>query len=316
MSSNQQPPQTTKPHGQHEHHDHDNFDWGAMGEKIELEGEVLAGFVHDAARKITELFAGGPVHTIIDVGSGPGVGSCILAEAFPQATVTAIDASESLLVRAQARAERMGLTARLLTQVGNLGPGMVSSTSVDLVWASMMLHHVHDQEAALGAIRGSLRVGGWLAIAEFGAPLACIPSTELDAYADVLDRCQAAVWDWLPDQLPDGPAAPGRTHSGSHSGPHSASQAALQAALERTGFSRVEHTTLTVEIPAPLDASARGYVVQSFARLREIVATRLDGADIARLDELLDPNNPRGLPTRADLFVRAGRTLTTAQAVA
>ena len=172
---------------------------------------------------ITDRFAGAAVHTNLDVGSGPGVGSCILAGAFPEAMVTAVDASEALVVRAAARTERLGIGARVSTRVGDLGEGLSTSEPVDLVWVSMMLHPVHDQEAALGTLRGVLRVGGWLAIAEFGAPLVCIPPDELDADGGLLDRCQAAVRDWLPDQLPTGPASP------------NGQQMALQSALERTG---------------------------------------------------------------------------------
>ena len=298
MSSNHQH------HDHHRRHDHDGTDWAAMGEQIELEGEVLAGFVHDGARTINDRFAGASVRTIVDVGSGPGVGSCLLAEAFPEATVTAIDASAPLLVRAQARAVRLGLGPRLLTQVGDLDHGLSVEEPVDLVWASMMLHHLHDQEAALGAIRRVMRVGGWLAIVEFGAPLMCIPPGALGPHVDLLDRCQAAVRDWLPEQLPAGPAAP------------NGEQAALHAALEHAGFGHVEDTTLTAELPAPLAIEARRFVLQSFTRLREIVERRLGAADLAGLDELLDPHNSSGLHARQDLFVRAGRTLTTAQAVA
>ena len=275
-----------------------------MGEQIELEGDVLSGFVHDGARIINERFEGKSVRTIVDVGSGPGVGSCLLAEAFTEATVTAIDASAPLLVRAQLRAERLGLGPRLLTQLGDLDHGLSVNEPVDLVWASMMLHHVHDQEAALRAVRRVMRVGGWLAIVEFGAPLMCIPPDALDPHSELLDRCEAAVRDWLPEQLPAGPAAP------------NGQGAALHAALERAGFGHFEDTTLTVELPAPLGIEARRFVVQSIARLRDIVAGRIDATDLAGLDELLDPHNPSGLPTRPDLFVRAGRTLTTAQTVA
>ena len=56
--------------------------------------------------------------------------------------------------------------------------------------------------------------------------------------------------------------------------------------------------------------------MQSFVRLRVIVEARLETADLARVDELLNPDNLRGLPSRDDLFVRASRTLTTAQALA
>ena len=57
------------------------------------------------------------------------------------------------------------------------------------------------------------------------------------------------------------------------------------------------------------------HVVRFYRRLREIVAGRVDAADVAILDVLLDPANPEGLHQRADLLLRVGQTITTAQAV-
>ena len=281
----------------HQHHHHDDTDWGAMGDVLEAEGDVLADFVRDAAAWVGERCGHDPVERIVDVGSGPGVGSCIFALQFRGATVTAVDASGPLLGRAAARAMRLGVAGRVRTRVGDLSDAVAVSAEepADVVWASMVLHHVPDQPAALAAIHAGLRDGGWLAIAEFGAPLQCLPDSALGDAAGVWARCQAAVRSWLPDPVAgDAPA--------------------LRAALLAAGFAHVEQREMTIAIPSPLTPAARRYVVQFYSRLREIVATRVHAADLVVLDTLLDAANPLGLHQRADLFVRVGRMVTTAQA--
>ena len=283
-------------HSRHRHH-HDDTDWGAMGDVLEAEGDVLADFVRDAAAWVGERCGNDPVERIVDVGSGPGVGSCIFAQHFRAATVTAVDASGPLLERVAARALRLGVAGRVVTRVGDLSDTLPVEEPADVVWASMVLHHVADQPAALAGIRTGLRGGGWLAIAEFGAPLQCLPDSALGDAAGVWARCQAAVRSWLPD-------------------PVAGEAPTLRAALLAAGFAHVEQREMTIAIPAPISVAARAYVVQFYRRLREIVATRVDATDLAVVDTLLDAANPLGLHQRADLFVRVGRMVTTAQAVA
>ena len=80
-------------HSAHHPHAHD-FDWAAMVTLTEREAEVLGGFL-DEATAVAALAAGDglDVRRIIDIGSGPGVGTCALAERFRAATVVAADGS-------------------------------------------------------------------------------------------------------------------------------------------------------------------------------------------------------------------------------
>ena len=90
-----------RPHG-HGHVHLDEGDWEALAVDAELEGELLLGFVTDTARWIDELRGpdAPPVRRVLDIGSGPGVGTCELARRFPDAHVIAVDGSPAMLERA------------------------------------------------------------------------------------------------------------------------------------------------------------------------------------------------------------------------
>ena len=96
---------THEHHGAHGHgHVHlDEADWEKFAAQTELEGEVLLGFVTGTVGWVTELR--GPdapaVRAVLDVGSGPGVGTCELARLFPEAQVVAVDSSPAMLDRAR-----------------------------------------------------------------------------------------------------------------------------------------------------------------------------------------------------------------------
>src|SRR5947209_11447017 len=103
-------------HSAHHPHAHD-FDWAAMVTLTEREAEVLGGFL-DEATAVAALAAGDglDVRRIIDIGSGPGVGTCALAERFRAATVVAADGSAEMLESVTARAARAGLAERVKTR--------------------------------------------------------------------------------------------------------------------------------------------------------------------------------------------------------
>lgn len=93
----------------------------APGAEPEHETELHSGFLTDAAHWLRGLL--GPtdrdtsaVRRILDIGSGPGVASCILAHVFPQASVVAVDRSAAPLARAEVRAAERGLTGRIATR--------------------------------------------------------------------------------------------------------------------------------------------------------------------------------------------------------
>lgn len=111
----------------HEHHHHDHahghahgtdIDWAEMAAYLESEAELFTPLYERAlawlGKEVTEP------GLIVDAGSGPGVVSCLFAEAFPGARVLAVDGSAPLLERARARAERCGVADRFSTLAGEL----------------------------------------------------------------------------------------------------------------------------------------------------------------------------------------------------
>src|SRR4029079_11044249 len=107
-----------QPHG-HGHVHLDEADWEALAGHAELEGELLLGFVTDTAHRIDELRApdAPPVRRVLDIGSGPGAGTCELARRFPDAHVVAVDGSPAMLERAARRAAAHGLERRVNTRL-------------------------------------------------------------------------------------------------------------------------------------------------------------------------------------------------------
>ena len=61
---------------------------------------------------------------VVDVGAGPGVVACVLAETFRSARVIAVDGSPELLELAARPRRRLGLGERVVTQVAELPDGL------------------------------------------------------------------------------------------------------------------------------------------------------------------------------------------------
>ena len=72
----------------------------------------------------------------------------------------AVDGSPSMLARTAARAEALGLADRVHTGLAELPDGLEVLDrfgAVDLVWASMSLHHIGDRAAVLRALGAAAR---------------------------------------------------------------------------------------------------------------------------------------------------------------
>ena len=79
-----------------------------------------------------------PKSKIVDVGTGSGVIALSLAAKFPEATVTATDASEEALSLARENAERLGLTSRVEFLRSDLLANLQERNSMTYV------NHVYD----------------------------------------------------------------------------------------------------------------------------------------------------------------------------
>jgi SAM-dependent methyltransferase len=275
----------------------DEAHWRAFAAQTELEGELLLAFVSDTATRVAELRArdASPVRRIIDVGSGPGVGACELARRFPDAHVIAVDSSPAMLDRATQRAVAQGLQARVSTHLAELPGGLDGIGPADVIWASMALHHVGDEVAALRRLGDLLDRNGLIAIAERSEPMRVLPS-DLDlGRRGLVDRLERAGTTWfasMRDGLTD-----------------SVPSTALPSMLTAAGFDVIDLRHAHVHLDAPLSADARRVVLGHLRRAREQFREHLDDDDLQILDVLTDADDPRGVMRRSDVFLVASRQI-------
>ena len=288
-----------RPHG-HGHVHLDEADWEARAVDAELEGELLLSFVTDTARWIDELRGpvARPVRRVLDIGSGPGVGTCELARRFPDAQVIAVDGSPAMLERATRRAAEHGLDARVGTHLAELPNGLDDLDPADVIWASMSLHHIGDETGALRVLRGRLEPSGLLAVAEIAEPMRVLPD-DLDVgqpgLADRLDRAES---EWF--------AAMRAGLAGS------APSTDLGSLLAAAGFDVVGTRVARERFDPPLSETARDVVGRRISRARHQLEDRLSTDDLHALD-VLGADDPRGVAHRADVFVAASRQIVVAR---
>ncbi|MFB9390379.1 class I SAM-dependent methyltransferase [Streptomyces coeruleoprunus] len=293
----------THDHAAHGHAPHDHttdIDWTAMLPLLERGAELRTPLFREAAAWLGDLLPVGAVRRVLDVGSGPGVLTCLLAEAFPYAEVVAVDATAPLLERARERAAARGLTGRVTTLRAELPGDTDRLGEADLIWAGEAVHHLGDQGAALASLAGRLRPGGLIALAEGGLPARHLPRDIGIGRPGLEARLEAAAADWFTRMRADLPDAREETED-------------WRALLTAAGLTPSGTRTFLQDLPAPLPATARDQVVAHFTRQRTVLADHLDATDRATLDRLLDPSDPAGLHHRPDIHLLTARTVHTAR---
>ncbi|GHF67465.1 SAM-dependent methyltransferase [Streptomyces mashuensis] len=279
-------------HGTHGTHDHgtDDFDWAAMADLLENEAETHASYVRDALARLD-----GPApRRVLDVGSGPGVAACLLAERFPQAEVVAVDGEPELLARAEARARRLGV--RLRTRTAGFPEDLGGLGEADLVWAANVVHHLGDQQGGLKRLAGLVAPGGVLAVTEGGLPVRFLPrdaGTGRPGLQERLDAARAERFERMRAELPGTVAA----------------VEDWPAMLRAAGLTDAHSASFLVDHPAPLAEGPRASVRRMLERYRTVLDGLLDQDDLAALDRLLDPDSPEGVDRRPDLFLLTARTV-------
>ena len=296
---------TTPPppaHGHTHQHSHTaDMDWEAMADVLVREARLRASGVRQSAAWLGELL--GPraaeVARVLDVGSGPGVNSALLAQAFPTAEVVAVDSAPALLEHARQHAKAEGLADRVHTLHAELPDDFPALGTADLIWTSHVVHHIGDQQAALTALGDVLRPGGLLAVAERGLPLRFLPRDIGIGRPGLLTRLEAVHEEWF-SQMRAG--LPGTTETVEH----------WPALLAGAGLAPSGSRTFLVEAQTPLAAPAREHLHGQLARTRETHAEQLDADDVATLDRLLDRDAPEGIMNRPDAFYLMATTVHTA----
>ncbi|MGP8297689.1 class I SAM-dependent methyltransferase [Streptomyces inhibens] len=295
-------------HSHHNHtHDSAQLDWAELGPLLEQGAELHTPLYEQAAAWLRELLTGaagsGPdgVRRVLDIGSGPGVVTGLLARAFPDAEVVAVDATEPLLERTRARAVRLGLGDRIHTHLAELPDGLDALGGADLIWSSKALHHVGDQRAAVAALAGRLRPGGLLAIAEGGLAPRYLPRDIGIGRPGLQSRLDAVIEEWFTEMRR---ALPGSADDIED----------WPAFLADAGLRTPRSRSFLLDLPAPLSAEARAYVRTSLARAIDVYRDHLDEEDHATLARLTDPHDDAGITRRPDAFLLSVQTVHTARA--
>ncbi|MFF2961647.1 class I SAM-dependent methyltransferase [Streptomyces sp. NPDC057963] len=281
----------------HAHHDHaTDLDWDVLGPQLEQEAELSRLQYEEAARWIAGLPTAPRVRRVLDIGSGPGVISCLLAEVFPEAEVVAVDGTPALLERTRARAQRLGLGDRVRTRRAELPDDLDELGEADLIWAGNALHHMGDQRAVLAGFAALLRPGGTVALVEGGLPPRRLPRDIGMGQPGLEARLDAINAEWFEGMRTSLPGAKRETEDWS-------------ALFTAVGLDPQGTRSFLLDLPAPLSEPARDYVVAEFTRRRETFEEALTAEDVAVLDRLVDPEDPAGLRLRPDVFLLMARTV-------
>ncbi len=258
-----------------------------QAEILDLDMEVLA-------EHIASIIAWLPVSTgprrIVDLGCGTGAGTFALLARFPEASVTAVDASVVHLQRLRGKACERGLTDRVHTVQADLDRTWPDIGTPDLVWASASLHHLADPDRTLRQVHDLLAPGGLLAVVELAGLPRFLPADAPAERPGLEERAHAAADRQHAEHLP---------HRGADWGPK----------LTAAGFTLDGERTITVDIDRSRSESVARYALTALSRVRTAVADTISADDLTALDQLLDTHGPRSILARDDLAVRTERTV-------
>jgi ubiquinone/menaquinone biosynthesis C-methylase UbiE len=117
--------------------------------------------------RLVELLALNGAETLVDFGAGTGLYSLRFAEALPEGEVIAVEEQAELaaMLRAKLPASPFGDRVRVVVNAGGTVP-LPDGIAGRLVMINV-LHHIHDDEAALTEALRLLAPGGLLLVAEF-----------------------------------------------------------------------------------------------------------------------------------------------------
>ena len=262
----------------------------ALADLLDLDAEVLHAYWADVLSSVRRA-AGRDVRRAVDLGSGTGTGTIGLAQRFAGAEVVAVDASATMLQRVRDKALDLGLAGRVRTVTADLDRGLPALGPVDLIWASMSLHHVTEPDGLLAEVFEATRPGGLVAVVEIGAPLRFLP--DAGGWAALEARCLDAL-----------------AEEQAHALPHLGSDWA--ARLAKAGLAVVDERTVAIAVDPPSTSATARYAHLWLTRLSAGIGPGLPAADRDALAALID-GGPESLRHRTDLVIRGTRTLTLAR---
>ena len=169
------------------------------------------------------------------------------------------------------------------------------------MWASGVVHHLPDQQAAIGTLAALLRPGGRLALVEGGLPLRCLPFDIGLGRVGLEARLDEARSRWFADM---------REELGGPSLPYG-----WPEALRRAGLAHVRARSFLAEVAPPFDDLGRQVAERHLSSALSELGDRLAPDDRDTIARLLDPDDAAYIGRRDDLMITAVRTLNVGTAV-
>ncbi|OKJ93231.1 class I SAM-dependent methyltransferase [Amycolatopsis sp. CB00013] len=280
-------------------HTHDDIDWADRLRSLRMAEALDAEPMREAARRLLKGMPEGP--TILDVGCGAGGMSVLFTEELASvgAKIVLVDATEHLLAEAH-RVVRAaaGDRATVETIHADVADGGLAAKlpPADLVWASRVVHHLPDQQAAIDTLARLARAGGLVAISEGGLDFNCLPWDLGIGRPGLEERLLAARGEWFAEMRAGIP--------GSVSMPYG-----WNIALQRAGLADVDSFGVLIHHPAPGPELLREFIIERLTWLNEVANDRLADDDHETVAALVDPANPAFLGARHDLFLQGAKTV-------
>ena len=106
------------------------------------------------------------VRRVLDLGAGHGRTTVALAQALPDARITAVEIHAPFVERIARRARETGVADRVRAECGDMAKMDVAAGSIDLIWAEGSIYAI-GMERALAMWRPWLRPGGCVAFSDF-----------------------------------------------------------------------------------------------------------------------------------------------------
>jgi SAM-dependent methyltransferase len=284
-------------------HTHDGIDWDERLSSLRRVDETTAESSLLVAERLIDLVAPGDAPpVVVDVGSGAGGMGAAFAAVLARrggGRVVLADAVDALL---SAATEYVGQAAGDVVRVDAVSvdaadEGLASVLPVaDLVWASRVVHHLPDQQAAIRRLASVLVPGGWLALSEGGLRTQCLPWDLGVGRPGLGDRLTAARDAWfvrMREEMPGSVRLP----------------VGWTRALADAGLTDTSSFSYLVDLPAPASDAVRLSVVDWLGWMSGVGEEYLDDADRRAVDRLLDPSDEAYVANRDDVYVLSASTV-------
>jgi len=128
-------------------------------------GGRLMSLDHELPAWLIELLGVEPWDSVLEVGSGPGVGLALAAKKAHQGKLVGVDPSQTMLAMAQRRNQAQIEAGRVALRLGTADKLPFQDATFDKAMTMNSLHLWPDPVAGLREVRRTLRPGGRIAVA-------------------------------------------------------------------------------------------------------------------------------------------------------